>query len=729
MSFSRLHKLVAYLISGLGLFGLTLGEEITSVSTIAIAIGYVASWFAEGPRIRTAGYGTGWTTAVVVGLLIQVARALVDAPTLGLAIEFAAFLQISRLFTRRTAVDYQQIAVLAFVHLVAATVLSTSLSYGVMFVGFVVATPWMLALSHLRREIEGNYMPSSNATPEAQTGLARVLASRRVVGPRFLIGTAFLSVPLFAMTLSIFVVVPRVGKGFLSFQREGGQRVAGFGNEVELGGFGVIRDDPTVVVRVTPELMNEKAQRVSLRLRGTSFDHYDGRRWTRTQAVMERLRSASYDLFQIARAPVRGRDEAYQIVLEHLDEPVVFLPEGTVALQVPARVERGERYQRKLMTGAGLDLRYDADGVGLMYTAYVAPDADSQPVSSLIRETAAKYLQLPRGHERIADLAKQIAGDATSPAIAAQRVQRWLNGGTFRYTLEQPNVGNKPPLEAFLFDAKAGHCEYFSSAMAIMLRTLGIPTRNVTGFVGGRFNPYGRYYALRQGDAHSWVEVYIEGQGWMTYDPTPPSRSAVGPRIGMWSDVNALIDAMRMRWMTTVVGYDLRTQVGLLRQIGRWIAAHQPDTSGIGDGDSDDDKDTLKTWLSRAGRTLAVLAAVLIAAAAFWVVQRRRARSGPVLKAEQAIVVRLYRDLERALRKHGQPRDAAVTPLEHARLLAERGAPYSDDVALVTRRYMEARYGDRALSTAEVQALKDAVSRIAATRVDARKPPPARPSA
>jgi transglutaminase-like putative cysteine protease len=727
MSFSRLHKIVAYLISGLGLFGLTLGEEITPVSTIAIALGYVASWFAEGPRIRTPGYGSGWTTAVVVGLLIQAIRAIVEAPSLALAIEFAAFLQISRLFTRRTAVDYQQIAVLAFVHLVAATVLSTSLSYGVMFIGFVVATPWMLALSHLRREIEGNYMPSSNASPEAQTGLARVLASRRVVGPRFLIGTAFLAVPLFAMTLSIFVVVPRVGKGFLSFQREGGQRVAGFGNQVELGGFGVIRDDPTVVVRVTPSVIDEKAQRLTLRLRGTSFDHYDGKRWTRTPSASERLRSPTQDMFRLSRDPEAGRDDAYQIVLEHLDEPVVFLPEGAVALQIPPRVERGERFARRLTSGAGLDLRYDADGVGLMYTAFVAPDAESQPVSSLVREAAAKYLQVPKGHERIAELTKQVIGDSTSDTQSAQRVMRWLNGGTFRYTLSQPNVGDKPPLEAFLFDAKAGHCEYFSSAMAIMLRTLGIPTRNVTGFVGGRFNPYGRYYALRQGDAHSWVEVYIRDKGWMTFDPTPPARSAVGPRVGLWSDVNAMIDAMRMRWMTTVIGYDLRTQVGMLRQIGRWIAAHQPSTSGLDDDDGQSSKDTLKTWLARAGRTLAVLVAILLAAAAYWLFQRKRARRGPVLKAEQAIVVRLYRDLERALRKHGQAREPSVTPLEHARLLAERGAPYSEDVALVTRRYMEARYGDRALSNAEVQALKDAVSRISATRVEhARKPPAAR---
>lgn len=728
MSFSKLHKLVAYLISGLGLFGLTLGEEITPASTAAIALGFVASWFAEGPRIRTPGYGSGWTTAVVVGLLIQIIRAIVDAPTLALAIEFAAFLQISRLFTRRTAVDYQQIAVLAFVHLVAATVLSTSLSYGVMFVGFVVATPWMLALSHLRREIEGNYMPAPNATPEAQTGLARVLASRRVVGPRFLAGTAFLAVPLFAMTLSIFVVVPRVGKGFLSFQRDGGQRVAGFGSEIELGGFGVIRDDPTVVVRVTPAVIDEKARRVPLRMRGTSFDHYDGKRWTRSPSNAERLRSPTQDMFELAREPVPGRDEAYSIVLEHLDEPVVFLPEGTVALQIPPRVERGERHARKLMSAAGLDLRYDADGVGLMYTAFVAPDASSRPVTSLKRESLTPYLQVPKNHERVAQLARDVVGDSKSDSQSALRILSFLNGGRFRYTLQQPNVGNKPPLEAFLFDAKAGHCEYFSSAMAIMLRTLGIPTRNVTGFAGGRFNPYGHYYALRQGDAHSWVEVYLKDRGWMTFDPTPPSRAGVGPRTGLWSDVNAMIDALRMRWMTTVIGYDLRTQVGMLRQIGRWLAAHQPSADRVAlDGD-EDDGDSLKTWLTRAGRTLGVIIVLLLAAVAVWLVRRRRARGGPALKPEQATVVRLYRDLERALRRQGQAREPAVTPLEHARLLAERGAPYSEDVALVTRRYMEARYGERGLTAAELQSLKEAVSRVASARLDpARKSPPARP--
>lgn len=714
MGFSKLHKLVAYLLSGLGLFGLTLGEEITPLATGLIALAFAASWFAEGPRIMTPGYGSAWTAIVVFGLMLQIARAVLDEPTLALAIEFAAFLQISRLFTRRTGVDYQQIAVLAFVHLVAATVLSTNLSYGVMFIGFVIATPWMLALSHLRREIEGNYTPApAVAGQDAQTALARVLASRRVIGPRFLLGTAFLSVPLFAMTLSIFIVIPRVGKGFLSFRRDGGQKVAGFGNQVELGGFGVIRDDPTVVVRVTPPLVDEKAPRLSLRLRGTSFDHYDGKRWTRSPGQTEQLHTTrtTRDLFALWREPIERRDIEYQIVLEHLDEPVVFLPEGTVALSVPPRQERGQPVLRKLSYGAGLDIRYDADGAGLVYSAWIDERNPSRALGALLPERMRPYLQVPESHERIAALAREVAGDSKDPEEITQRVLRFLGRGTYRYSLEQPNVGDLPPLEAFLLEAKSGHCEYFSSAMAIMLRTLGIPTRNVTGFVGGRFNPYGRYYALRQGDAHSWVEVYIEGRGWVTVDPTPPGRAQVGPRVGLWSDVSALIDAMRTRWMTSVVGYDLRTQVGILKRIGHWLSTHQPQLDQGGE-DGEGDGADMRAWLARAGRALGAVIAVLLAAFGVWLWRRRKSASTKPQSAEQLAAVRLYRDLERALTKQGHARPSAVTPLEHARLLSERGVPYSEDIASVTKRYVEARYGERPLSTQELVALKAVVERV-----------------
>ena len=100
----------------------------------------------------------------------------------------------------------------------------------------------------------------------------------------------------------------------------------------------------------------------------------------------------------------------------------------------------------------------------------------------------------------------------------------WLTTNKEIYDFSFPKSGGKPnPVEHFLFDSKRGHCEFFSTTMALMLREIGIPSRNVTGFVGGTYNRFGRYYAVREGDAHSWVEAYLDDpiRGWVTFDPTP----------------------------------------------------------------------------------------------------------------------------------------------------------------------------------------------------------------
>jgi hypothetical protein len=712
MKFSLLHKCVAYLLSGLGLVALSLGSELSDFTLLLVFAGYVGSWFAEEPLLSRRNYTSGWTAAVVLFLALQVMRGVLDQPTLAMAIEFAAFLQISRLWNRRTAVDYQQIAVLAFLHLIAATVVSTNLSYGAIFVGFVIATPWMLALSHLRREIEGNYPSQNDADPAARSAIARVLASRRVVGPQFLVGTALLSLPLFAMTLAIFVAIPRVGQGFLSFRHNEGQRVAGFGNQVELGGFGVIRDDPTVVVRVMPlPKIEQKAPRLSLRMRGTSFDRYDGHRWTRSPGLSQRLARVGPALYPLRRIQEPARDKQMQIVLEHLEEPVVFLPEGAVSLTVPPRMSGGEAISRELTHASGLDVRYDnSDGLGLLYYAWVSTDPAESDLPVLPEEQWSDYLQVPPGHERVAELARRVAGDATTDVQKAARIEHFLKHGQYTYTLEQPDVGKKWPLDVFLFEAKRGHCEYYSSAMAIMLRTLGVPTRNVTGFVGGQFNPYGSYYALRQGDAHSWVEVFVRGRGWVTYDPTPASRAEAGPRQGLWSDMNAFIDAVRTRWMTKIVGYDLQTQVGLLRKLSRLMAAFR----GDGGGEARDHASDLGSRISlrAAARALAVL---VVAAIVVWIalrMLRKPPSGGRVLSRQQAQIVRLYGELERALAQRGHPRPPALTPLEHAQQLTRSGFAQRAEVEAVTLSYLEARYGGRPLRNAEIAELRKAIERV-----------------
>ena len=713
MSFATLHKLVAYLLSGLGLVALSLGSELESEVVALMFIGYLGSYFAEGKLLARPYYSKAWTGLLAAVLVLQLARAISSEPTLAMPIEFAALLQISKLWNRRTAVDYQHIAVLAFVHLIAATVLSTSLSYALIFIGFVIATPWMLALSQLRREIEGNYPVSAPDDEHARAAVQRVLASRRVVGVSFLLNTAALAVPLFVMTLTIFVAVPRVGQGFLSLQRGQGQRVAGFGNQIELGGFGVIRDDPTVVLRVTPlPRVDEKAPRIALRLRGTSFDNYDGKRWTRSPNPPKLLQTSDRESYTIRRPAELPRDQQLQIVLDHLDEPVVFIPYGTVALHVPARIVSAQKVTRGLFTGPGMDLRYDdPNELGLVYTAFVSKSPEEADLPALPSERRTRYLQVPDGHEQVAQLAHDLTRDSPGELDSAQRIMRYLQSRRFKYSLTQPDVKGQPPLPSFLFEARSGHCEYFASAMAIMLRTIGIPARNVTGFVGGRYNPYGGYYALRQGDAHSWVEAYIEGRGWVTYDPTPVLRGELGPKSNLWADLQALFDALKTRWLTSVVGYDLRTQVNMLRQLSRFFASRDSSAADARGGNASHDFAALKRQYAWLGWVVLGMLVGLLGLR--WYRKRRRARQAMRgLSREVADAVRLYQDLERALESQGKPRPAGATPVEHALALAAAGFPLSDDVRSVTESYMRVRYGGAVLAETERAELRVAIERV-----------------
>ncbi len=697
MSFVRLHKSITYLIAGLGLYALSLGGELGTGTLLALAAGYVVSLFFDGPILQRREWQQVWNIAVLGLLLLQLTRSASGAPILMLGVEFAAFLQISRLFNRRTAADHQQIAVLALLHLIAATILSVELGFAFAFVGFVVVTPWMLALSQLRREIEG----TGTEGPESEQ-VQRVLRSQRIVGGRFLAGTAMLTVPIFALTLALFLMFPRVGLGFLSLSSNVGHPTTGFGRNVELGGFGTLRTDPTIVLRYwpQPETPGPHAPR---RFRGTSFDRYDGRAWSRTDSASQPVTSsAGYHM--VARLP-RPLDRRLEVELEAIDEPVVFLPDGAVALELEARFEGATRIGRRLTEGPGLDLRYDPEQTsGLRYTVFVSTASNEMMAA---REASMDaYLQLPDDAPDLAQirrLAEEVTKGATSDRERADRIQSWLrDSGEFEYSMTLPDTQAYDPLAVFLFQARYGHCEYFSTALAVMLRTLGVPTRNVTGFVGGRFNPYGGYYAISQGDAHSWVEVFVDDR-WRTYDPTPPARGQVASETGLLAELRAIVDAVRSQWLQNVVGYDLERQISILSELRALMSSlSEPESSPEARGqESRSMTSSLAPWL------LLVPLLALLFGGAWWFRASLVGRNGADSDATQ-----LYRDLEKALRRRGVPRPPHVTPLEHAEHLAREGFEAAGVVRQITQRYLEARFGEAPLTPKERGELQQKVAEV-----------------
>lgn len=724
MSFAALHKRVVYAISGLGLLALLLGGEMPPLTVALIVVGFCGSWFCEPPWISEATwrsvrltYGLGALLAAIVA--IQVVRwAALGTGVLLLLLELSAALSVTRLSIRRGATEHQQIVLLSFLHLGAATIMSRELSWAVPFVGFVLVMPWALALSHLRTEIEAHFVPlgaapkdasgiASSADSSATVGgatdvdrdaLARILRSRRLISGRFLAGTAALSVPMFLVTLLFFVLFPRVGMNFLAGQRDGATPLVGFDDEVTLGDVGTLTADETVVMRVVPPGLAEDPPRYrAMYLRGTSFDAYDGRSWSRTPGDPPTALRQLHDDYLITRSPDPANDRAYRIVLTHLDPPVVFLPHGTVALHLPPS-SRTPMMGMDLGLSSGLDVRYDAtEGLGLAYEAWVPPVGAREPVVGLSTREAPRYLGVPEGHEDVSALAHTWTEGASTDRERAERILGHLSRGELGYTRVMHDPGTRTPLSAFLFVHREGHCEYFASAMAIMLRAEGIPARNVTGFLGGRWNGFGGYYAVRSADAHAWVEAYLPGEGWVTFDPTPPNGELTA--LSLLDRMSEIYEAIAAAWEERVVSWDLSSQRGMFRELFRWMRrARVPTAPPARDAEAPPEPERrleLDAWTAPLA-----IAAALVSVAILVVALRRRRRvalDGPRL---------LLSDLDRALARRGRARPPSRTPLEHARALEHETFEGHREARALIDVYVAARFGDRPLGPAELASLR-----------------------
>jgi hypothetical protein len=221
-----------------------------------------------------------------------------------------------------------------------------------------------------------------------------------------------------------------------------------------------------------------------------------------------------------------------------------------------------------------------------------------RPLDPAARE---RYLQLPELRERIPALARRVTAGSADGGEAARRLTAFLTRD-LRYSLVQARTPGVDALEDFLFVRRSGNCEYFATALAIMLRTVGVPARVVNGFQRGEWNPYGEYVAVRLSDAHSWVEAWIGGAGWVTFDASPRSEAAAsGGRVGLY------LDALRMRWYRYVVNWSLKDQVDLASSIRHTARRLRPEWP------------TLSAWpRPNASLVIGVSAAVALVVAWRW---------------------------------------------------------------------------------------------------------------
>lgn len=706
MKFGLVHRIMTDALATLGVLALIASGQFEGWVSVVILVGLVLALFVREPWQRLPALRHLDTVALLGITALQIGRIAMGASLLDVLVEFAAALQVIRLATRRGAAHDQQIIVLALLHLIAGTVLGGGLGYGLCFLGVLVVAPGALVLSHLRREVEGNYRQGARDRTGLPVDVPRILRSRRVVGKTFLAVTCLLSVPIFLFTAALFVIFPRVGLSLLLLNRQTTGRMIGFSGRVDLGEVGVLRSDPTIAMRVTvPDLPDPPPARLALHLRGTALDVYDGRAWSQSQTARKpaetQLGVIAVEPRPITRAP---DGPLMQVELLPIDPPVLFLPPTAEAVELLGPGQLAPNLGVSAYRGPEGELRYfPADERGIAYKVHLDEGGEAS-FRSLGGGDLRRYLALPPGLSgEVAALAREWTAGATDELGKARAIEARLRKD-YRYDLNSPSTRSKTPLEDFLFESKRGHCEFYSTAMAVMLRTVGVPTRNVTGFVGGTYNRFGRFYVVRQGDAHSWVEAFVPEKGWVTFDPTPPSDSA--PRAetaGVLASLRDFLEATSRRWDRHVVGYDLRQQIGLWSSISsQWRTGG---AAGVAAGSP-------RFVAGLLGTGLVIVAVVL------W---RRRRKGGPVAGARNGgdrsssavLATQLFEALEHAMVSRGVHRTAATPPLKHAEALVASGHPLAEEYLALVRVYLASRFGKHEVTT-EVR--RDFEERVKALR-------------
>jgi hypothetical protein len=641
--------------------------------------------------------------------LIVVSRDLLPA-----GIHFLVVLLGIKLFTLQRRRDYWHLYAISLMAILASAALTTDAWYVPIFLLYMLAAVWTLLLYHLTQETD----ETPAVVPLMSTAACQTTLPSHITHCFFWLtnGTAVLTV---AMTLAIFFLIPRLGAGVLQKTSGEALRTTGFSNRVDLGTIGSVKQDPQIVMRV--ELPDQPAvENDRLYLRGLAYDQYNGRSWSHS-GTRRRSLSLMADGTFLAR-PADGRPSGslsgtirQDILLEALDTAVLFA--------VPfAELVNGEFLTVQADTMSGLHVPFSPSSrIRYSITSQVPQlVADERTASVLAYPDSIRshYLQVPMGSQQVTDLAHRVIQQATTPFGQMLAIQQHLSEN-YRYSLEADTATLSHPLEEFLFTRKTGYCEHYATAMVVMLRTVGIPARLVTGFLATEWNEYGGYFTVRQRDAHAWVEVYFPRSGWITMDPTPTVSAAVA--TSRWESLRRLGESLRLQWDRLFVRYSAKDQLAVVQgvregsdalreRVGHWVSSLTAPISQVLS------RLTSMVRTFQPGMPGLFTGVVVVSLALLLLMLRDRiglwATTHLPTSHPQLAIVQLYTCMLRTVERHGVSKPPAATPSEFVRLVEQEWKAAGPMVANVTALYHQGRFSRTLLTPEELSRAAKQVGRL-----------------
>jgi hypothetical protein len=629
--------------------------------------GIIAPGF-SGTLLAIAALGAGLATLVRIGAegaVLAGGASLVGVLT-------------ARVLTRVTIAHDLQAIALSLVLVLAGSVLNVGMSYFLVFVGYAISTVWALATRQL-------------LAGAAQTGMAEQQVRSRddVITPLFFVGSAAVSLGVLAAALLVFVSFPRIGFGELGFLNRKESTLpasVGFGGDPR-----GLSTSTALVARVRG--MPRRSFNDGLYLRGIVYDEINLEAFSQSapDATAAPIIDSKPSLTTLPLFP--DRVVRYEVTLTPVGGDLLFhLGHVRVAQTVsggaanPNRsIQVGGRDRHdelKAFAPLSSALRYEIQG-SASPPGGVPGDKPTTPPLLPDRE---RYLKAPTSPP-VDALVTSLKLQGLEPVELVHQLHLFFDnqlpavtGNRFRYSLDGDVAGQDQPLQAFLVDIRAGHCELFAGAFALMLRKHGIPARVVGGFQGGALANDGSI-VFQQRHAHAWVEWWNDDYGWIVDDATPEPTGAREELGG----IDGLVDSLRRFWDDRVIDYSLSDQQNALQTVSNTVRGHN---------------------LGKASKALAAGGVVVGGLVWAW---RRVRRSA----AEKQRANKLAEEILRAVKrlKGDEPWSSSTSTL--------REAIVGHDHAVLRKavgRYEQARFGNVAVDDLELKRVIEGLHALKAPR-------------
>ena len=614
------------------------------------------------------------------------------------ALHILLFTAVLKLASIKRERDFSVALTLAAFLLVASMATSTHATI-LLFLAAYAAVAWPLfSRWALWRDLA--------ATPDEWRGdeRAREIPSRRAVAAS-LAASFVLAVPM-------FILLPRLKSSYIQGLPGGDTADTGFSDSVDTNLYGRLRQSDKVFLRVAVEEGPMGDDPPFLKIRLVAHTRFVGGVWKKPEGRGRVVAMREGSRLSFRPPGSEAAEPLHRLSFEIAPLGVRFLPYPVTAISGTASPELIRRY------GVVPLVR---DGDGNFHLTFEPPSlfrievlSGPKPAVDVMPPSEQDPSREAMGSEILRTFGRDVAGGvdpAASPYLFASRVENHL-ATRFFYSLDSARWGPNP-VEEFLTRRKSGHCETFATAMALVLREHGIPSRLVTGFAGGERGPFGSYYLVRGRDAHAWVEAWCgPGYGWIAFDPTPPAGRPGITEVSLLRSAGQVFENLEFLYGRYVLGFAQADQASLAQTAREGVEAASETARGV--------LRALRAFVRGGFRQHVALALLALGAVVVTVFLLRRftAGSGGFGTRSLPPASAAYRNLQRVLRRQGADLTPASAPSETLASADQLGAGRISRE--IVGAYVAESFGGRPTPEAEAARLGGLLKELRARRLSAK---------